>query len=133
MKTIEIPIPDKDYDLLTRIAKDQKRRLSDLHYFIYAEGLGSFFCESDVNIKKHDSELTKEEIKQLAVNEKLQKEKDFWKLEKSVKKEKGYKFVRTHMSNHEYDPDKDGYYSDGLITPLSERIENYGLEGLPNE
>lgn len=132
MKKIEIPIPDKDYDLLTRIAKDQKRRLSDLHYFIYADGLGSFFCESDVNIKKHDSEFTKEEIKQLEVNKELEKEKGFWRLESNAKTEKGYKYVRTHMSNHEYDSEKDSY-SDGLIRPLSERIESYGLEGLPNE
>ena len=43
MKKIEISIPDKDYDLLTRIAKADKRRLSDMHYLfivIYFSNFG---------------------------------------------------------------------------------------------
>jgi|TARA_R100001443_G_scaffold27558_2_gene40759 hypothetical protein len=127
MKKIEISIPDKDYDLLTRIAQDQKRRLSDLHYLAYAEGLGYLFCETDVTIKKLDSEFTEEEKKQIKINEKLEKEiEDFWHLSCEERKAKGYKQVREYMSNHEYDQETKKY-SDGLIKPLTERIESYAF------
>ena len=128
MKKIEITIPDKDYDLLTRIAKEQKRRLSDMHYLIYAEGLHFFFCETDVNIDKKDSEYTEEEKKQKVLNKKLEKDHDgFWKKEDEERKKLGYKPVRTYMSNHEYDHENDEY-NDGLIKPLAERIESYVYE-----
>ena len=117
MKKIEISIPDKDYDLLTRIAQDQKRRLSDMHYLCYAEGLGYLFCETDVNVEKKDSEFTEEEKKQMELNKKLEKDiEGFWGLSCDERKEKGYKHVRTHMSNHEYDSETKEY-SDGLIKP----------------
>ena len=127
MKKIEISIPDKDYDLLTRIAQNQKRRLSDLHYLIYSEGINYFFCETDVNIEKKDFEYTEEEKKQKALNKKLEKDHDgFWKKEDKERKKLGYKPVRTYMSNHEYDHENDEY-KDGLIKPLAERIESYSF------
>ena len=127
MKKIEIFIPDKDYDLLTRIAQDQKRRLSDLHYLIYSEGINYFFCETDVNIEKKDSEYTEEEKKQMELNKKLEKDiKGFWKLSCDERKEKGWKHVKTHMSNHQYDSESESY-SDVLIKPLCERIESYSF------
>ena len=133
MKKIEISIPDKDYDLLTRIAKSEKRRLSDMHYLLYSEGLHFFFCETDVNIEKKDSEYTEEEKKQKALNKKLEKDHDgFWKKENEERKKLGYKPVRTYMSNHEYDHENDEY-KDGLIKPLAERIESYVYESPTDE
>jgi len=127
MKKIEISIPDKDYDLLTRIAKADKRRLSDMHYLIYAEGLGYLFCETDVTIQKLDSEFTEEETKQIAINDKFEKENDdFWQLSVEAREEKGWKYVKKYISNHEYDS-KTKVCSDGLIKPLTERIESYAL------
>ena len=127
MKKIEISIPDKDFDLLTRIAKEQKRRLSDMHYLCYAEGLGYLFCETDVTISKLDSEFTEEETKQIAINDKIEKENDdFWQLSLEVRKEKGWKHVKKYMSNHEYDSETKEC-SDGLIKPLTERIESYAF------
>ena len=127
MKKIEITIPDKDYDLLTRIAQDQKRRLSDLHYLIYAEGVNYFFCETDVNVEKKDSEFTEEEKKQKELNKKLEEEiENFWGLTCDQRKEKGWKHVNTFMSNHQYNSEgKD--YSDQLIEPLVKRIESYSF------
>ena len=127
MKKIEISIPDKDYDLLTRIAEEQKRRFSDMNYLIYAEGLGYLFCETDVTIQKLDSEFTEEETKQIAINDKVEKENDdFWQLPLKAREEKGWKHVKKYMSNHEYDS-KTKECSDGLIKPLTERIESYAL------
>ena len=132
MKKIEISIPDKDYDLLTRIAEEQKRRFSDMNYLIYAEGLGYLFCETDVTIQKLDSEFTEEETKQIATNDKVEKENDdFWQLPLKAREEKGWKHVKKYMSNHEYDS-KTKVCSDGLIKPLTERIESYAFN-LPTD
>ena len=132
MKKIEISIPDKDYDLLTRIAEEQKRRFSDMNYLIYAEGLGYLFCETDVTIQKLDSEFTEEETKQIAINDKVEKENDdFWQLPLKAREEKGWKHVKKYMSNHEYDS-KTKVCSDGLIKPLTERIESYAFN-LPTD
>ena len=127
MKKIEISIPDKDYDLLTRIAQEQKRRFSDMNYLIYAEGLGYLFCETDVNVEKKDSEFTEEEKKQMELNKKLEKDiEGFWGLTCEERKEKGWKHVKQFMSNHEYDAETKES-SDGLIKPLVERIESYSF------
>jgi len=133
MKKIEITIPDKDYDLLTRIAKEQKRRLSDMHYLIYAEGLGYLFCETDITIEKLDSEFTEEEKKQIKLNEKLEEDiEDFWNLSFKEREAKGFKHVKHYMSNQEYDQETKKH-SDGLIKPLAERIESYVLEAPTDE
>ena len=124
MKKIEISIPDKDHDLLTRIAKNQKRRLSDMHYLIYAEGLAFLFHDTDVTIEKIDSEFTEEEKKQIKLNEKLEELENFWELSSEQRKEKGWKSVHEYISNTQYDS-KTKKYFDVLIKPLSERIESY--------
>ena len=132
MKKIEITIPDKDYDLLTRIAKEQKRRLSDMHYLIYAEGLTFFFCETNILIKRLDSEFTEEEKKQNKINDKLEKIKGWYKLDDKVQEEKGYKFVSHWLSNNQWNK-KTEKYDDTLIKPLAERIESYVLEAPTDE
>ena len=132
MKKIEITIPDKDYDLLTRIAKEQKRRLSDMHYLIYAEGLTFFFCETNILIKRLDSEFTEEEKKQNKINDKLEKIKGWYKLDEKVQEEKGYKFVPHWLSNNSWNK-KTEKYDDHLIKPLAKRIESYVLEAPTDE
>ena len=132
MKKIEISIPDKDYDLLTRIAKSEKRRLSDMHYLLYSEGLHFFFCETSVMIKRLDSEFTEEEKKQIKINDKLEKIKGWYKLDDKVQEEKGYKFVPRWLSNNQWNKETDKY-DDTLIKPLAERIESYVLEAPTDE
>jgi len=132
MKKIEITIPDKDYDLLTRIAKEQKRRLSDMHYLIYAEGLTFFFCETNILIKRLDSEFTEEEKKQNKINDKLEKIKGWYKLDEKVQEEKGYKFVPHWLSNNSWNKETEKY-DDNLIKPLAKRIESYVLEAPTDE
>ena len=48
MKKLEINLSDKDYSLLSRIAKSEGRRLSDLTYLVLGKGLEVFFCETMV-------------------------------------------------------------------------------------
>ena len=132
MKKIEISIPDKDYDLLTRIAKSEKRRLSDMHYLLYSEGLHFFFCETSVMIKRLDSEFTEEEKKQIKINDNLEKITGWYKLDDKVQEEKGYKFVPRWLSNNQWNKETDKY-DDTLIKPLAERIESYVLEAPTDE
>lgn len=75
MQKIEILVSDKDFDLLTRIAKDQNRRLSDLNYLLYSRGLESFFCETMVSIPKNYMNILqkKESKKRRMTNWKRQK------------------------------------------------------------
>ena len=56
-KEITIKVSDKDYDLIQRIARQEKRKLSDFSYLLFAEGLKFFFCEDVICFKKHDDKL----------------------------------------------------------------------------
>ena len=133
MKSISIDLPDKDYDLIKKIAKEQKRKLSDLHYLLLAEGFRFMFTEECLSIDKTEDEFTEEEKKQLAINEKLEKTiEGFWKLEEEDWKEKGWKRVRKEWSNAHYEG-KGKSYSDDLIDPLVERLEGYAIEGIKEE
>ena len=48
MKQLQIKLSDKDCSLLSRIAKSEGRRLTDLTYLLFSQGLNIFFCESMV-------------------------------------------------------------------------------------
>ena len=128
MKELKISVSDKDHELLVRICKHEKRKLSDLQYLLLAEGIRFFFTETHLWIEKTDDELTKEEKEQIALNKKIEKKTvNFWQLEEEERKAKGYKHVRKYLCNmHSEEPEDD------LIKPLANRIENYVLE-LPNE
>ena len=128
MKELKISVSDKDHELLERICKHEKRKLSDLSTLLFAEGIRFFFTETHLWIEKTDDEFTKEEKEQIALNKKIEKEIDgFWQLDEKEREAKGYKHVRKYLCNmHSEEPDDD------LIEPLVNRIENYVLE-LPNE
>ena len=132
MKELKISVSDKDYDLLTRISKDQQRRLSDLNYLLYARGLESFFCETMVSVKKHENEYTKEDREQQKKNAELEKTEGWSKLDYSERESKGYEHVCSFISNHEYNS-KTKTYTDKLIDPLAAKIESYAIEGLTDE
>tara|TARA_R100000773_G_scaffold42031_2_gene38970 strand:+ start:237 stop:641 length:405 start_codon:yes stop_codon:yes gene_type:complete len=126
MKKIEFKVSDKDFDLLTRIAKDQNRRLEDLNYLLYSTGLKSFFCETMVSIPKKLSEYSSEEKEQEKKNDKLEETEGWFDLDYGEREAKGYKHVCPYISNHEYNK-KTRKYSDPLIEPLADRIASYPL------
>ena len=70
-KIIELKLTDYQYDLLSRIAAEDKRRLNDLFYLLFGEGIKFFYSDNGISIKKKDSEYTEEENQQLAKNEEL--------------------------------------------------------------
>ena len=69
MKKLSIDVTEKQYYLLSRIAKSDDRRLQDLLYLIFSLGLSIYFCERSVYISKDDNEFTEEEKKQNALKQ----------------------------------------------------------------
>jgi len=98
-KIIELKLTDYQYDLLSRIAAEDKRRLNDLFYLLFGEGIKFFYSDNGISIKKKPFEYTEEENKQLAKNEELQKTKGFNSLSYEEKALKGYKHVCPWMGN----------------------------------
>lgn len=126
-KEITIKVSDKDYDLIQRIAKEEKRKLSDFSYLLFAEGLKFFFCEEHICFKKHDDELTEEEHKQIKINDELRKQDGWYNLDFPEKVAQGFVQVREWWENHFYNQETKEY-EDNLIEPLVKRLENYALE-----
>ena len=126
-KEITIKLSDRDYDLIRRIAKEEKRKLSDFSYLLFAEGLKFFFCEEQICFKKHDNELTEEEHKQIKINDELRKQDGWYHLESSEKAAQGFKQVKEWWENSFYNQETKEY-EDNLIEPLVKRLENYALE-----
>ena len=126
-KEITIKVSDKDYDLIQRIAKQEKRKLSDFSYLLFAEGLKFFFCEEHICFKKHDDELTEEEHKQIKINDELRKQDGWYELDFTEKVAQGFKQVKEWWENHFYNQETKEY-EDNLIEPLVERLENYALK-----
>ncbi len=122
VKTISINVSDNDYRILTAIAKDQSRRLTDLSYLLYAKGLEFFFCETHVSIKKIESDYTEADRKQQKINLDLAVNTPGWeRLNYQEKEEKGFEHVHQWISD------------DALIDPLVERIEACALNPVEEE
>tara|TARA_R100000781_G_scaffold3196_1_gene4612 strand:+ start:118 stop:522 length:405 start_codon:yes stop_codon:yes gene_type:complete len=132
MQKIEILVSDRDFDLLTRIAKDQNRRLSDLNYLLYSRGLESFFCETMVSIPKKLYEYTSEEKEQEKKNDELEQTEGWFDLDYTQREAKGYKHVCPYFSNHVYNK-KTKKYFDPLIEPLADKIASYALNPIEKE
>ena len=126
-KEITIKVSDKDYDLIQRIAKSEKRRFSDFTQLVFAEGLDYFFCEESICFKKRDDELTEEEHKQIKINDELSKQEGWYDLDYKERVVQGYKQVHQWWENHLYNHETKEH-DDNLIKPLVERLENYALK-----
>ena len=116
MKKLTIKLTDKQFCLLTRVSKEEKRKLQDFIYLTISQGLSSFFCERIIHVEKKKDDYTAEEKKQLATNEKLEKSKGWNNLDYDERRAKGYDHVFHYLSNCNRDQ-KD------FIVELSESIE----------
>ena len=106
MKKLSIDVTEKQYYLLSRIAKSDDRRLQDLLYLIFGMGLSIYFCERSVYISKEENEFTEEEKKQKAINEKLIKDTEkFHYLSEEEQKKLGFKEVELSYSNYSREND----------------------------
>ena len=117
MKKLEINLSDKDYSLLSRIAKSEGRRLTDLTYLILGKGLNIFFCETMVYVDKEPDEYSAKDLAQLKKNAELEKTKGWKQLDWQEMKDKGYNHISNSLSNHEHSKEL-GRCHDPLIEPL---------------
>ena len=126
-KEITVKVSDKDYDLIQRIAQQEKRRLSDFAQLLFAEGLDYFFCEQQLCFKKHDDELTEEEHKQIKINDELRKQEGFYDLDYKDKVKQGYKQVFEWWENSIYNHETEKH-DDNLIKPIVKSIQSFAVE-----
>ena len=126
MKKIHIELTDKQHCLLGRIAKAERRKLSDLLCLLIADGLSCFFCETSIGIEKTLDEYTQEERKQQAKNEKLKKTKGWDDLDWEEKQAKGFEHVNSYMHNHPYESGED------FLCSLAKSLERNAFEGIDN-
>ena len=126
-KEITIKVSYKNYDLIQRIAKEEKRRLSDFAQLLFAEGLDYFFCEQQLCFKKHDDELTEEEHKKIKINVELRKQEGFYDLDYKDKVKQGYKQVFEWWENSIYNHETKKH-DDNLIKPIVKSIQSFAIE-----
>jgi len=132
MKTISINLTDKDHDLYLKIARSTRRRPSELAALIFADGLGSFFCEEMVSVEKTEDDYTEEDRIQQKKNAELEKTEGWEDLKYDERKDKGWNPVHGWINNHERIEKPDGTvsYEDPLIEPFADRIRDYVLNDL---
>ena len=123
MENLTIKISAKDAAMLRRIAKTENRRFDDFLQLVFAEGLGYFFCDKEIYVKKLPEEYTPQERKQEELNKKIQSENhDSYESLNAA----GYVSLMNSFTNHEWDPDSDTH-SDNLIEPIVNNLKDIAL------
>ena len=122
MKTITIDLTDKQHCMLSRIAKGDKRKVSDLIYLALSRGFEYMYFETALHIEKVDSDYTAKEKKQIAKNKKLEASKGWSDLDYDEKRKRGYEHVCSVMCNYPHDND--------FMPGFAESLERNATEGL---
>ena len=123
MKKLSIDVTEKQYYLLSRIAKSDDRRLQDLLYLIFSQGLSSYFCERSIYIDKDENEFTNEEKEQIKKNKEIiESNFKFWHLQDDDQKKLGYKKIEQAYSNCYNQEEKD------FIEKLADEIKQNALK-----
>ena len=122
MKKLIIELTDKQHCLLTRIAKGDKRKVTDLIYLALSRGFEYMYCETALHIDKVDSDYTDKEKKQIAKNKKLEASKGWGDLNYDEKEKRGYEYVCSSMANYPCEND--------FMPGFAESLERNATEGL---
>jgi hypothetical protein len=125
MKKLTIELTDKQYCMIKRIAKGDKRKLSDLMYLALADGLYFLYSDIALTIEKIDSDYTAKEKKQIAKNKKLESAKDWDDLGWEERQKRGFDHVSAYMSNY---PIKDDF-----MPAFRDSLERNAIEGLKED
>tara|TARA_B100001057_G_scaffold468382_1_gene527496 strand:- start:777 stop:1151 length:375 start_codon:yes stop_codon:yes gene_type:complete len=97
IKAVTIKLTEQQYDLIERIAKEDKRRIKDLAYLFFSEGIKYFYMDTSLSIERLPNEYTKDELAQIKKNEKLAKTAGWSSLDYEKRAAKGYKHISTWM------------------------------------
>ena len=97
IKAFTIKLTEQQYDLIERIAKEDKRRIKDLAYLFFSEGIKYFYMDTGLSIERRPHEYSKEEQAQIKKNEKLAKTSGWSSLDYEERAAKGYKHISTWM------------------------------------
>jgi len=100
MHQITIPVTDKQYSFLSRVAKENRRTLSQVIYLMLEAGQVLSYDTLTMNVDKTEDEISQEDKDQMALNDKIKKENSHVSYEK--REELGYKHVCTHYSEEMY-------------------------------
>ena len=122
MKTITIDLTNKQHCMISRIAKGDKRKVSDLIYLALSRGFEYMYFETALHIEKADSDYTVKEKKQNAKNKKLEASKGWSDLDYDEKRKRGYEHVCSSMSNYPCEND--------FMPGFAESLERNATEGL---
>ena len=122
MKTITIDLTNKQHCMLSRIAKGDKRKVSDLIYLALSRGFEYMYFETALHIEKVDSDYTDKEKKQIAKNKKLEASKGWSDLDYDEKQKRGWEHVRSVMCNYPHEND--------FMPGFAESLERNATEGL---
>jgi len=125
MKTITIDLTDKQHCMLSRIAKGDKRKVSDLIYLALSRGFEYMYFETALHIEKVDSDYTDKEKKQIAKNKKLEASKGWSDLDYNEKQKRGWEHVCSVMCNYPHDND--------FMPGFAESLERNATEGLKED
>jgi len=125
MKTITIDLTDKQHCMLSRIAKGDKRKVSDLIYLALSRGFEYMYFETALHIEKVDSDYTDKEKKQIAKNKKLEASKGWSDLDYNEKQKRGWEHVCSVMCNYPHEND--------FMPGFAESIERNATEGLKED
>ena len=111
--------------MIKRIAKGDKRKLSDLMYLALADGLYYLYSDVALTIEKIESDYTAKEKKQIAKNKKLESAKDWDDLGWEERQKRGFDHVSAYMSNY---PHKDDF-----MPAFRDSLERNAIEGLKED
>ena len=125
MKTITIDLTDKQHCMLSRIAKGDKRKVSDLIYLALSRGFEYMYFETALHIEKVDSDYTAKEKKQIAKNKRLEASKGWSDLDYDEKQKRGWEHVCSVMCNYPHDND--------FMPGFAESLERNATEGLKED
>jgi len=125
MKTINIELTNKQHCMLSRIAKGDKRKVSDLIYLALSRGFEYMYFETALHIEKVDSDYTDKEKKQIAKNKKLEASKGWSDLDYDEKQKRGYEHVCPVMCNYPHEND--------FMPGFAESLERNAIEGLKED
>lgn len=125
MKKLNIELTNKQHCMLTRIAKGDKRKVSDLVYLALSNGFYYMYCETSLHIDKVESDYTDWEKKQIAKNKKLEATKEWKNLSYDEKEKRGYAYVSHVLSNYPAEDD--------FMPAFTESLERNATEGLKED